>query len=269
MSGGLSLMSNKYCWWSIGDGIHGQMLRSVVKSMQDQNIEGDIHLWTDQDEIPGATVHKIETNSFDKKHYLFKFNFLKEQVAKLDYEYFIFIDADSYFVKPLPYSPLDMMHGSPVHSFLESSTSNVENIRYDWWSCWIPHYEELMRDCGVNSTNVYNVNAGYWIVKKEAVKTFCELTSFFWGFAKSRGYEFTEEAPLAYATHMMCGDAEKHTLTKYPDMWASDWTGHFDNKLPVDEEWDFIDYFSMKPIKVRPSLVHCMRSKNVLSSMNQ
>jgi len=257
-------MLANYCWWSIGDGDHGKMLRSVVRSMKEHNIEGDIHLWTDQDEIPGATVHKIGTNSFDKQHYMFKFHFLREKISKLPYDYFIFLDADSYVVNELPYDPIMMMQGSPIHSFLESSTSNLKNKRFDWWGCWLPHYEQLMRECGVISDRVYNVNAGFWIVHKEAVPRICELVEHFWNYCKGKGVVFTEEAPLAYATHMLCGDAENHTLLNFTDMWASDWTGEFANELPTYRDWNFEEYFTGEKIKVKSSIVHCMRSKNAL-----
>jgi len=259
-------MFGNYCWWSVGDGHHGKMLRSTVKSMKEHNIEGDIHLWTDRDDIEGAVIHHVDTNSFDKKHYLFKVEFLQREVAKLDYDYFIFMDADTYFVRELPYDPLIMMQGSPIHSFLESKTYNPENVRFDWWGCWIPRYEELMRECGVISMNVYNVNAGLWIVQKEAINTICSLMRFFWTYCKDRGHTFTEEAPLAYATHMLCADAEAHQIYNFSDIWASDWTGHFNNRLPVDEPWNFVDYFTNKPVPVQPAIVHAMRSKGVLAS---
>jgi hypothetical protein len=259
-------MLGNYCWWSIGDGIHGKMLRSTVRSMKEHNIEGDIHLWTDQTNIDGATIHPVVTNSFDKKHYLFKFRFLKDQVAKLPYDYFIFFDADSYFVRPLPYDPLIMMQGSPVHSFLESYTSHPKNIRFDWWGCWLTKYEELMREKGVMSRRIYNVNAGLWIVQKEAIGDFYHLSDYFWKYCHKLGVTFTEEAPLAYTTHMLCGDAEAHTLINFTDFWASDWTGNFNNILPTDREWFFEDYFTTEKIPVNPAIVHCMRSKNALAA---
>lgn len=79
-----------------------------------------------------------------------------------------------------------------------------------------------------------------------------------------RGYEFTEEPPLAYAGHMMVKDTEIHSLRNNKDVWASDWTGHFYQKIPRDEKWSFVDYFSGERINVAPSIVHAMRSKEVL-----
>ena len=259
-------MFGNYCWWSVGDGEHGKMLRSAVRSMKEHNIEGDIHLWTDRGDIEGATIHHIDTNSFDKKHYLFKLRFLRDRVAKLPYDYYIFFDADSYFVKPLPYDPLILMQGSPVHSFLESYTSNPQNTRFDWWGCWLTKYEELMRECGVNSARIYNVNAGLWIVQRSAVPIFYKLCDYFWQYCEKRGSIFTEEAPLAYATHMLCGDAEAHTMINFTDFWASDWTGSFANKIPEDIEWEFEDYFTAEKIKVNPAIVHAMRSKKELAA---
>jgi hypothetical protein len=261
-------MSASYCWWSIGDGAHGKMLRLLAKSMKKHNIDGDIHFWTDRSDIPEVEIHNIGTDSFNKQHYMFKFEFLRSEVAKLPYDYFIFLDADSYAVNELPYNPILMMQGSPIHSFLESYTSNIKNRRFDWWGCWIPYYEELMREKGVVSSRIYNVNAGFWIVQREAIECIYSLANEFWRYCKSKNVIFTEEAPLAYVTHMLCGDAENHTLLNFTDMWASDWTGEFNNRLPEYRTWNFEEYFTGEKIPVKPSIVHCMRSKNALIGNN-
>jgi hypothetical protein len=86
----------------------------------------------------------------------------------------------------------------------------------------------------------------------------------FWHFCKRAGYTFTEEAPLAYATHMLCGDPYRHTLRKTHDLWASDWTGVYSGRLPDGQPWQFVDYFNEETYAVNPAIVHAMRSKDVL-----
>lgn len=253
---------SKFCYWSIGDGEHGLMLRSLVKSARSVGITEDIHLWVDND-IDNCIVHKIEPNSFDKKHYLFKLRFLKDYVSKLDYEYFIFLDADNFFVrKP---ERILLTGNSPIHVSLESYCPNQENKRPDWWGCPLNIFETLMRSQGVMNRRIYNCNAGFWIVHKHAVDIVVELCFSFHKHCESKGYIFTEEAPLSYAMHMLCADPESHLLVNTADVWASDWKGVYTDRLPDGKPFDFEDYFTGKQITVNPAIIHAMRSKRVLA----
>jgi hypothetical protein len=156
------------------------------------------------------------------------------------------------------------MQGSPVHSSLESDACLPNNLRPDWWGCALKDYATLMRFMGVRSRAIYNVNAGFWIVQRDVIKRFCELAFEFWDLATRAGFEFTEEPPLAYATHMLCGNPYVHTLRHTSDVWASDWTGVYEGRLPDGKPWEFIDYFSEQSYTVNPAIVHAMRSKEIL-----
>jgi hypothetical protein len=256
-------MSNKYCYWSVADGDYVDMLQGCVNSARVAGDDTDFVVLTDRDKFDDAINIKIPP--FSKNHYLFKFKLLKEVMADLDYDYFIFLDSDNYFVRK-PDNPLHLLNDSTVHSFLESDCTDPNAIRGDWWGCPLPEYVKIMRDRGVTSRGVYNVNAGYFIVKKSSIEDFYNLGMEFWNYSKAQGYTFTEEAPLAYITHMftdhMTDDPYQHTLMFRPNVWASDWTGVFKDHLPANREWDFTDYMTGKPIKVYPDIVHAMRSKN-------
>ena len=90
-------MSERFCYWSVGDGPYGQMLATMVASARRVGVEEDFHLWTDRT-IDAAQCHELP-DEFDKRLYLFKFEILRRTVAELDYDYFVFLDADSYFVR--------------------------------------------------------------------------------------------------------------------------------------------------------------------------
>jgi len=122
----------------------------------------------------------------------------------------------------------------------------------------------LMRFKGVRSKAIFNVNAGFWIVHHDVIDRFVELALEFWEFCRKAGFTFTEEPPLAYATHMFCGNPYAHTLRETADLWASDWTGNYADKLPDGREWLFTDYFTREQIPVNPAIVHAMRSKRAL-----
>jgi hypothetical protein len=236
------------------------MMQSVVDSARAVGVFKDFHVWTDQP-IDGAVCHRVE--KFDKNLYLFKLRFLRDQVRRLNYDYFVWLDADTWFVRN-PGDLLRVMQGAPVHSSLESDACLPESIRPDWWGCSLNNYSLLMRFKGVRSASIFNVNAGFWIVHHDVVNTFCELALDFWEFCTAAGFEFTEEPPLAYATHMLCGNPYLHTLRNTADLWASDWTGCYAGTLPDGQGWEFVDYFSEQTFRVNPAIVHAMRSKEAL-----
>jgi len=248
------------CYWSVADNEfgHDKMMVTLIDSARKVGIKENFHVFSNVP-IKGAITH--DSGSFDKKHYLFKFDFLLE-MKKLMYDYFVFVDADSMFLKNIEADDLiKYCHNSPVHITFEGDCTNPEALREDWWGCPLAEYSQLMWDKGVKSKKIYNTNAGFWIVHRDAIDSLCRLAREFWDHANSKGYPFTEEAPLAYAGHMLCGDANNHLLTKNPELWASDWLGHFADRLPVIEEWGFHDYMTHEIIKVNPILVHAMRSK--------
>lgn len=235
------------------------MLETLVNSYHAVGMEEDFHVFSDL-EIPGAINHKIET--FDKSFFHFKYAFLKNYVQKWNYRYFVFLDADNYFVRKPP-SFLYLMENSPVHIFLESDCT-LPSKRPIWHRCPLPEYVRLMRECGVTGDPVYNMNAGYFVVKREAVDIFCSLGEDFWKHSLSNGYAFTEEAPMAYAMQMLCDDPQKHLLRNVTDIWCSDWQGHFSDRLPDGKEWLFVDYMNYDSYPVNPAIVHALKDKEVL-----
>jgi hypothetical protein len=253
-------MKERYCFWSVVDGVYADMMKATIESARAVGVFKDFHVWTDKP-IEGAISHEIK--ELEKKLYLFKLDFLRNAVRKLNYDYFVWLDADTWFVRH-PGDVLRVLHGSPVHSSLESDACHPKNERPDWWGCSLKNYATLMRFKGVRSRAVFNVNAGFWIVHHDVIDTFCDLAMDFWEFAKKVGYEFTEEPPLAYATHMLCSNPYLHTLRHTADLWASDWTGCFKDRLPDGSEWTFDDYFNFEQFKVNPAIVHAMRSKVAL-----
>lgn len=251
------------CYWSVADGEWSYMLRTLLQSYRGVGMEEDFHVFCDQD-IPGAITHPI--TDFDKSFYHFKFHFL-QMMQKLDYRYYVFLDADNFFVrKPPPF--LDLMEDTPLHSFLESDCA-LPSKRPIWHRCPLPEYVKLMQECGVTGEHFYTMNAGFFIVKREAVDIVCGLAEDFWKHSMMKGYLFTEEAPLAYATQMLCHDTERHLLINRRDVWCSDWTGIYAEHLPDGKEWLFTDYMNPVQYPVNPAIVHALKSKELLVRYGQ
>jgi len=253
-------MSDRYCYWSVVDGNYELMMKTVIRSARAVGVFKDFHVWS-ENAVEDSTFHPVK--NLNKAHYLFKLEFLYEFVKKLNYDYFVWLDADSFFVRN-PGDVLRVLCGAPVHSSLESDACSPHAVRPDWWGCPLAVYAGLMQTRGVRSNAVFNVNAGFWIVHHDVIETFCDLCFDFWNFARECGHTFTEEAPLAYATHMLCGNPYEHTLRATSDLWASDWTGCYADRLPDGRPWTFVDYFTEERLSVNPAMVHAMRSKNAL-----
>lgn len=249
----------KFCYWSVADGMYAHLMSTCISSARRVGVAEDFHVWTDSS-IPGAICHSA--GQFEHENYLFKFDFLLKAV-ELPYDYFVFIDADNFFVRN-PGNILQQTKGAPVHVALESDCAREANTRLEWWGCPLPEYVRLMRACGVLSRSIFNTNGGFWIVHRDAARRFVELALEFWSYCNGKGFTFTEEAPLAYAGQMLMGNPYAHVLEQNPEAWASDWTGVFADRLPNGNRWEFTDYMDGHRFPVNPAIVHCMRSKSAM-----
>ena len=256
-------MNQRFCYWSIADGDYVKMLATAIASARRCGVQEDFHIWVNED-VPGAICHPCGT--FDHSMYLFKFKFLLEEVCRLDYDYFVFIDADNFFVRhPGPNTFDNLLRQNRWFVQLESDCTSKFVTRGDWWGCPIKWYPLLLRYRGVKSEKIYNSNAGFWIVRKEAVHEFYDKAMDFFTFAREELHlvNFTEEPALAYVGHFV-DDPELNNFKATHRVWATDWTGQFGDKLPTDAYWDFEDYMSGQKTRVNPAIVHAMRSKNAL-----
>ncbi len=253
-----------FCYWTVADGKHGEMAKATVKSARNCGVKADFHIWTDLPEIEDATVHPCGT--FDKKLYMFKFHFLKNEVSKLNYDYYVFFDADNFFVRDPGDLTRLMTDTNRVFVQMENDCDPKRSKRGDWWSCPIDKWAPLLKDMGVRADKVYNTNAGFWIVERGAVEEFYKLGVKFFDEGHKRGYKgFTEEPPLAYIGHML-QSPEDRVFEKTNWLWSSDWTGQWKDKIPTGSEWQFEDYMSGEKKMVNPSIVHAMRSKDAMIS---
>jgi hypothetical protein len=236
------------------------MAETMVASARKAGVATEFHIWSDR-EIASATVHPA--NGFKKDHYLFKLEFLRDRVRELPHDYFVWLDADNYFVRN-PGNILRVLKGAPMHASLESDVCGPKAVPAEWRGCPVPVYAHLMRSAGVRGKSIFNVNAGFWIVHREAIERVCELAFSFWEMGKRQGYIFTEEAPLAYATHMLCGNPSVHQLRQWTDVWATDWQGTFGKRFPNGKPWIFRDYFTLEALEVNPAIVHLVGSKQLM-----
>lgn len=256
-------MRKRFCYWSVADGNYAEMMATTIASARQQGVTEDFHVWTNH-KIPGAICHPC--GEFDHSFYLFKFKFLLQKVSRLDYDYFVFLDADNFFVRhPGPGTFDRLLRRNPWFVQLESDCTSKFVSRGDWWGCPIKWYPLLLRYHGVQAKRIYNCNAGFWIVRKRAIKHFYRKAMDFFTFAREELHlvDFTEEAPLAFVGHFV-DDPELNNFLATHRIWASDWTGEFAGRLPTGKAWEFEDYMTGQHKRVNPAIVHAMRSKDAL-----
>jgi hypothetical protein len=91
----------KFCYWSVADGQHALMMPTCVRSARAAGVTEDFHVWSER-AIAGAIAH--DAGHFDKHLYQFKFDFLQKQAARLNYDYFVWLEdymsAEQLFVNP-------------------------------------------------------------------------------------------------------------------------------------------------------------------------
>jgi len=257
-------MNIKICYWTIAWGNYAYMAQSLVNSAKNIGIQDDFIVFSDKNLINCINYpldSKIELNL---SNYMFKFFYLIK-LLELDYEYFVFIDSDSYFVAQPNISPLDLMkEGNPWHCFLESPINSEKTIRPDWWGVPVKTLTQMYRNLGVINKEIRNVNAGYWICKKSFIKQAYKLGINCYNYFVSNNYHITEEIPMAYITNYMSKNINFHFHENYFNYWASDWTGNFKNIIPLHTTWNYESYMTGEKFKIKHALVHAMRSKNAL-----
>src|SRR4051812_23938125 len=184
----------RFCYWTVADGDYALMAQATILSARRVGITTDFHVWSDRP-VRGAITHP--SGVFDKWGCLFKLTFLRDVVQHFDYDYFVWIDTDTYFVRN-PGDLTKLVKGSPFHIALECDLLGVENQRKEWWDCRATTLVRLMRDLGVKTSSIYNVNGGLFIVERSTIETLFRLAMEFFTYANTRGYCFVDEPLLAY-----------------------------------------------------------------------
>ena len=150
--------------WSVAWGNYRYMLQALMQSIKDVGIEHDLLSFSDEP-LSGVASYPMDPNiELDGPQY-WKFHYLSK-LQDLDYDLFVFIDSDHFFVRKPPIDFSEIIGTDPWHSFLESPINAPWTKRPDWWQ--IPNQEmvQLWRNFGVTQNIVYNSNGGFWICKK-------------------------------------------------------------------------------------------------------
>lgn len=256
-------MNKKFCYWSISWGDYDHMCQSLVNSAINVGVTEDFITFTEKP-INNCINHRLDKSIELDGLQFFKFEYLQKQMSKLDYDYFVFIDSDHFFVRHPEITIEEVMRGSVWHSFLESPINTPKTKRGDWWGIPNNFLSLMMRYKGVTAKEIRNTNGGFWVCHKSFINKACELAYGFHNELKNYGYTVPEEVSIGYLSNLVESDNSNRFIERFSNYWCSDWTEVFKNVLPVDKEWESVSYMTYEKFSVKPAIVHAMRSKNAL-----
>lgn len=253
--------------WSVAWGDYRYMLQSLMDSIRSVGINHDILTFSDEPLHGVISCEKDPSIQMDFKQY-WKFKYLSK-ISRLDYDLFVFIDSDHYFVRKPDLDFSDMVGNDPWHSFLESPINSERTRRSDWWGVQNESMVRLYRDFGVAQKTIYSTNGGFWICKRSFANHASSVASLFNEFQRGRGLDLPEEVLVAILSHMFSMNYSDRFHSRYMNIWASEWTGVLSDRIPSGEPWQFQEYMTHEKSQVNPAIVHAMRSKNALVRMGK
>jgi hypothetical protein len=267
---------------------YATLMERCVASARRSGVFKEFHVFSDRP-LEGCECYDAE--SVEKTDGMFKLIYLKAGMSKLLFDYFIWIDADSCFVKN-PRDVLGCLGRSPIHVPLtaklsvkaggascpmdaqanggeitnpnplpdsgEAPSRSRGDLDKDDRPCLIPNaaqYVELMTEAGIYNP-VYRPHSAFWVIQRDAIDRVIELGSHFRTVVKGHGFIANVSSCLGYAMQMLCANPERHHLKARPDLWASDDQGRFGGKIPENATWLAKDEFTGESWEVNPCILH-------------
>jgi hypothetical protein len=250
-------MKPKYCYWSVCDGVYGALMENCVRSARQAGVFKEFHILCDR---PLAGCECYDAYQIDKTGGLFKLHYLKVGMSRLNFDYFIWLDADTVFVRN-PLDPLAALGHAPLHVPLEFDLSVLSEER-EWRGLPLVKLRESMRAQGIANA-VYLSQSAFWIVHHDALDTVYELALGFWHKAKEAGLNAGVDTALGYAMQILCADPEAHRIQTQPELWLSDEEGLFRERLPDGQPWLWRHPLGKDAFEVRPAIIHVPRSRSL------
>jgi hypothetical protein len=257
-------MSAKYCYWSVADGRYGTMMEHCVRSARRCGVFKEFHVLTDR---PLSGCECYDAFQCDKADGLFRLHYLKVGMSKLLFDYFIWLDADTVFVRN-PVDVLACLGRAPIHVPLEVNLSAMmEDREWRGRSCF--RLRDLYRQAGVINP-VYLSQSAFWVVHREAIDDVCELAMQFVQMANTSNLAVGANEALGHAMQILCADPEPLRVATQPELWSSDDEGQFRETLPNGEPWRWRHPLNGgAAVTVRPAIVHLPGNKEFLAAAAQ
>ena len=237
-------MKPKYCYWSVCDGVCGALMERCAASARRAGVFKEFHVLSDRN-LEGCETY--DAFKFDKAHGLFKLDYLKVGMSRLNFDYFVWLDADTVFTR----NPVDLLGAlgkAPLHVPLETNLSALAQDAV-WQGVSLHALREFMRAQGV-ANEVHWSRSAFWIAHHDVIEPLCELAIEFWKNARDAGLVLEVSAALGYAMQILCADPEGHLLANRADLWAC-----AEGQDAPAEGWVRREPFTGRELAVRPAIV--------------
>ena len=245
-----------YCYWSFCDGPYAGLMERCVASARRAGIFKEFHVLTDR-VISGCECY--DAQSIDKTDGFFKFVYLKAGLSKLPFDYLIWVDADTCFVRN-PVDVLAAMIKSPLHVPLGTELSLAKaGAQIDGLPA--SRYAALMKEAGVYNP-AYHATSAFWIIQRDAIEHVCDLARDFRAFASKQEVTANASTCFSYAMQMLCADPRRHQASERSDLWGSDDQGHFLDRMPDGQPWMREDLVDGSQQIINPCIIHLPHLKN-------
>lgn len=245
----------RYCYWSVCDGWYANLMERCVQSARQVGIFKQFHVFTDR-VVPGCECY--DAQSVKETNGWFKLIYLKLGMSKMLFDYYVWIDADSLFIRPLD-NILTCVRASPVHVPLLSNLSALETSG-STMPVPLQGYVATMRRAGV-SNPVYLASTAFWIIHRDAIERVCELADYFRTVSAQLGLASTASDAISYAMQMLCANPEAHHVKNQPEIWGSGEVDVRENSMRGAPFLVLKDDFSGQTYQLRPSIVHLGRRR--------
>lgn len=260
------LTQGKFCYFTGSNRTtEPPITETMIASARSVGVTEDFHAFCTRD-VEGAINHGADFQ-FDK--FMFKIELLKRMSA-LDYEYFVWVDPDNYFVRH-PGDFTELLRNELIWVSMEGDVT-ASGAAKNWWgiggSQALPSLIDTFRSFGIIGQSIWNTNAGMFIVRREAVETFCSEMYRIRDEIVSRGFaDVTEEAPLAIVGQTMVRDPASNRFANHSHIWASDWIGASTaTGLPTGRPFACKDWVTQQELPpINPAIVHVMGKKNLMA----
>jgi hypothetical protein len=189
----------------------------------------------------------------DKAQGLFKLHYLKLGMSRLNFDCFVWLDADTIFVRN-PVDILGALRLSPIHVPLELNLSELTEDRdHNGLSAF--KLRELYVDAGVLN-RPYACSSAFWVVRREAIDGIYDLAFQFVNGAREKGVTVSVDAALGYAMQLLCGDPEAHLIANHASIWAGDHFGARAGDATSGAPWVWQHPLGGQKLEVNPAIVH-------------
>jgi hypothetical protein len=214
----------------------------------------DFHVFCDAP-IAGAIGH--ETPPFPNFHGVYSLLYLKQFVARLDYDFFIYVDSDTLFLRQ-PEGLLELPRHAPFHIPFETSTAQIpadavwEGVRLGAW-------RDRLRYKDTPNAPYYLVDSGFWIAHHDVIDQVAELAKYYWtdadappGADLSLGLKNISYT-LSFIAHLLGGNPKNHGVQDSLRVWMPDRLKTFTGaNRTLTYQWPLTDI----KVECSPAIVH-------------